>query len=78
MYTIRYEELVADQQDQTRSLLDFCSLPWDDACLSFYKTARRVSTASLAQVRQPIYKDSVKLWKQYEKQLEPLRKAIYG
>jgi len=78
MYPLRYEELVADQQEQTKSLLDFCGLPWDDACLSFHKTQRRVSTASLAQVRQPIYKDSVELWKRYEKQLEPLRKAIYG
>jgi tetratricopeptide (TPR) repeat protein len=78
MYTLRYEELVADQQEQTKSLLDFCNLPWDDACLTFHKTKRRVSTASLAQVRQPIYKDSVGLWKRYEKKLEPLRKAIYG
>lgn len=77
MYTIRYEEVVADQRAQTESLLEFCNLPWDQACIDFYKTKRRVSTASLAQVRQPIYKDSVKLWKRYEKQLEPLRKAIY-
>ena len=76
MYTLRYEELVADQQEQTKSFLDFCGLPWDNACLSFHKTQRRVSTASLAQVRQPIYKDSVELWKRYEKQLEPLKKAL--
>ncbi|MFC1845004.1 tetratricopeptide repeat protein [Thermodesulfobacteriota bacterium] len=77
MYTLRYEQLVADQQGQTKSLLDFCRLPWDDACLTFHKTQRRVSTASLAQVRQPIYKDSVGLWKHYEKQLEPLQNALY-
>ena len=78
MYTIRYEELVAEQQKQTEGLLQFCDLPWDEACLEFYRTKRRVSTASLVQVRQPIYKDSVELWKRYEKQLEPLRKTIYG
>jgi Flp pilus assembly protein TadD len=78
MFTICYEEMVADQRRQTESLLDFCGLPWDDACLSFHKTERRVETASLAQVRQPIYKDSVELWKRYEKRLAPLRKAIYG
>ena len=78
MYTVRYEEVVAEQQNQTRNLLDYCGLPWDQACLAFHKTERTVSTASLAQVRQPIYKDSVELWKQYETQLEPLRKAIYG
>jgi hypothetical protein len=78
MYTLRYEELVADQQKQTEGLLDFCNLPWDEACLAFYKTERKVRTASLAQVRQPIYKDSVQLWRRYEKHLEPLRKVIYG
>ena len=78
MYTIRYEELVSDQQKQTKSLLDFCGLAWDEACLAFHKTERIVSTASLAQVRQPMYKDSVELWRRYEEQLEPLRKAIFG
>jgi len=77
MYTIRYEEIVSDLQNQTKELLDFCGLPWDKTCLAFYKTERRVSTASLAQVRQPIYKDSIELWKRYERQLEPLRKEIY-
>ena len=78
IYTVRYEELISDQQNQTRNLLGYCGLPWDEACLAFHKTARRVSTVSLAQVRQPIYKDSVELWQRYEKQLEPLKKAIYG
>jgi len=78
VYSLKYEEIVSDQKNQTRKLLDFCGLPWDEACLEFYKKERRVSTLSLAQVRQPIYKDSVGLWKRYEKQLEPLRKIIYG
>jgi len=78
MHTIKYEDLVSDQHDKTKNLLDFCGLPWDEACLFFHKTERRVSTASLAQVRQPIYQDSVELWKRYEKQLEPLSRAIYG
>jgi tetratricopeptide (TPR) repeat protein len=76
IYDIQYEELVADQEQQTRRLLEFCGLPWDDACLSFYKTERRVATASFIQVRQPIYNDSVQLWKRYESQLEPLRRII--
>ena len=78
IYDLSYEGLVADQQNQTRQLLDFCHLPWDDACMKFYNTNRRVQTASNAQVRRPIYRDSVKLWKRYEKQLEPLRAAIDG
>jgi len=78
LFSLQYENIVSDQQGQTKDLLNFCELPWDDACLSFHKTERTVSTASLTQVRQPIYKDSVELWKRYEKQLEPLRKTIYG
>jgi len=78
MYTLSYEEMVSDQQNQTKNLLDFCGLPWDEACLTFYKTERKVSTASLAQVRKPIYNDSVERWKRNEGQLEPLKKALYG
>jgi hypothetical protein len=78
IYDLSYEALVSDQENQTRQLLDYCNLPWDDACLDFHKTRRIVRTASNAQVRRPIYKDSVKLWKRYEKQLQPLRAAIDG
>jgi tetratricopeptide (TPR) repeat protein len=78
MHSLKYEELISDQQNQTKGLLDFCGLPWDETCLDFHKTERRVGTASLAQVRQPIYNDSIELWKRYEKHLEPLKKAIYG
>ncbi len=78
IYDIRYEELVFDQEVQTRKLLNFCNLPWENSCLSFYKTKRRVATASATQVRRPIYSDSIQLWNKYEKQLEPLRNALYG
>jgi len=78
IYDQSYERLVADQENQTRQLLDYCNLPWDDACLDFHKTRRKVGTASNAQVRRPIYKDSVNLWKRYEQQLEPLSTVIYG
>jgi len=78
IYTLSYEKLVTNQQNQTKNLLDFCGLPWSKTCLAFHKTERRVSTASFAQVRQPIYKDSVELWKRYERHLGPLRKAIYA
>jgi len=78
IYDLSYEQLVADQEHQIRQLLAYCHLPWDEACLDFHKTRRKVRTASNAQVRRPIYKDSVELWKRYEKQLQPLRTAIYG
>lgn len=77
IYDISYEKLVSDQEEETRKLLNHCGLSWDDACLTFHKTSRRVATASAAQVRKPLYKDSVQLWKRYEKQLQPLQNAIY-
>lgn len=69
---VRYEDLVAKQEEQSRRLLAFCNLEWDDRCLNFHETERQVRTASAAQVRQPIYGDSVKRWKKYEKYLAPL------
>ena len=78
VYDQSYEDLVSSQREQVEKLLQHCGLHWDDACLDFHKTRRKVKTASNAQVRRPIYTDSVQLWKRYEKQLEPLRAAIYG
>ena len=60
---VRYEELVADQEGQTRRLLAHCELDWDDACLDFHRNTAPVSTPSAAQVRQPIYHGSVARWK---------------
>ena len=72
IYDVQYESLVADQEQQSRRLLEFCGLPWDDRCLSFYETERVVKTSSFAQVRKPIYRSSVHLWKYYEGHLQPL------
>ena len=76
-YSVQYEDMVADQAAQTRALLEYCGLEWDDACLEFYKSDRPIMTASAEQVRKPIYTDSVQSWKRYEKQLVPLL-AILG
>ncbi len=76
IYDIRYEELVFNQEEQTKKLLNYCNLPWEESCLSFHKTKRRVATASVNQVRRPIYSDSIRLWKKYERQLETLQKAL--
>ena len=77
MYEIKYEQMISDNEALTNKLLNFCDLPWDSACLDFHKTRRSVTTSSVAQVRQPIYSDSVQLWKQYEAQLKPLYHIIY-
>jgi tetratricopeptide (TPR) repeat protein len=73
---VDYEELVADQEGVSRRLLDWAGVEWDDKCLSFHKTERLVRTASVAQVRQPIYRRSVARWKHYEVMLRPLLDAI--
>lgn len=78
VYDQSYEDLVGSQKEQVSKLLQHCGLQWDDACLDFHKTRRKIKTASNVQVRRPIYSDSVKLWRRYEKHLEPLRAAIYG
>ena len=69
---IRYEELIADQEGQTRRLLAHCELDWDDACLDFHRNTAPVSTPSAAQVRQPMYSGSVARWKQHRDVLAPV------
>ncbi len=69
---VRYEDIVADQEKQARRLLDYCGLEWNAACLEFHKTKRQIRTASVTQVRQPIYNTSVERWRKYEKFLKPL------
>lgn len=71
-----YEKMVADQEGETRRLLDFCGLPWDPRCLNFHENSRTVGTWSATQVRQPIYKDAVQKWRKYEKHLQVLIDAI--
>lgn len=75
-YEIQYENIVADQKGQAKSLLEFCELEWDEACIDFHKTERNIRTASVAQVRQPIYMTSVEKWRHYEKYLGPLFNAL--
>ena len=71
-----YEELTEKSKEKTNDLLNFCGLKWDENCLSFFKNKRAVATASFAQVRNPIYKTSVKSWEKYKDHLDPLLKII--
>jgi tetratricopeptide (TPR) repeat protein len=75
-YELQYEELVADKENQIRRLIDYCGLEWNDACLESHKSSRSVKTASITQVRQPIYASSVERWRNYEKHLQPLVDAL--
>lgn len=73
---IDYEAMVSDQEGQSRRLIDWLGLDWDDRCLSFFKTERLVRTASVTQVREPIYKRSVARWQHYETMLAPLLASL--
>ncbi len=74
--TVQYEELVTDFDTQLRRLLDYCELPFEDACLRFFETERPVRTASSEQVRQPIYTGSIGYWRRYEEHLGELQKVL--
>jgi hypothetical protein len=73
---VQYEELVHSQEAGTRQLLEFCGLPWDDACLHFETNQAPVGTASALQVREPMYRDAVRRWKHYEPQLDGLKQLL--
>ncbi|SDQ50758.1 Tetratricopeptide repeat-containing protein [Paraburkholderia fungorum] len=72
MIEVKYENLVEDFEGNVRRMLAHCGLDWDERCLAFHQTTRQVNTASSAQVRQPIYKTSVRRWQPRAELLEPL------
>jgi tetratricopeptide (TPR) repeat protein len=76
MRTIEYEEVVRDLEGQTRGLLEFLGLPWEPACLTFHRSSHPAATASVAQVRRPLYQNSVGRWRHYERHLKPLIEAL--
>lgn len=76
LYFSDYEELVNNQEEETRKLIDFCGLEWDDACMQFHKSTRAVLTPSNWQVRQPMYTRAAERWRRYEKELQPLIEAL--
>tara|TARA_R110000824_G_scaffold389014_1_gene584834 strand:- start:5374 stop:5715 length:342 start_codon:yes stop_codon:yes gene_type:complete len=73
---VHYEDIVSDQEVQTRRLLAEVGLAWNSACLDFHKNASPTATASAAQVRRPLYASSVDRWRRYETQLQPLIAAL--
>lgn len=73
---LSYDALVADQEGETRRLLAHCGLDWSESCLDFHTNAAPVSTPSAAQVRRPMYGDSVARWRAHAQALEPARRLI--
>lgn len=73
---VQYEDLVDDLEGVSRRVLAHCDLDWEEACLDFHRTERMVRTASLMQVREPLYRRSIGSWRRYEKHLGPLYEAL--
>ena len=69
---VQYEEVVENLESEVSRILNFCGLPFEDACLNFHQTKRSVRTPSAEQVRQPIYKSGLEQWTNYKEYLQPL------
>ncbi|MEO8546814.1 MAG: tetratricopeptide repeat protein [Sphingomicrobium sp.] len=78
LHTVEYENVVSDTEKEAKALIEFLGLEWDAKCLDFHNSDRPVKTASVAQVRRPIYNTAVKRWKKYGDGLQPLVDAIEG
>ena len=76
IYDINYEKLTTNQKDETKKLLKYCDLDWDDDCLNFHTNKRSVITASASQVRKKMYQGSSEEWKKYEEYIKPLIKDL--
>ncbi len=76
IYNLNYEKLINKSDYEAKKLLEYCELEWDENCLNFYKNKKTVSTASVAQVRNPIYKTSIKNWENYSKELASLKNML--
>lgn len=76
IYEMCYEDMIANQEEHSRKLLEFVGLPWHDDCLQFHKKAAPAETLSFEQVRRPIYKTSVGRAEQFDKYLEPLKREL--
>ena len=76
IHEVNYEETVTDLESVARRLVAACGLAWEPACLEFHRTERPVRTASVMQVRQPVYQRSVARWKHYEPALAELFAAL--
>lgn len=76
IYDLDYESLTENQEEETRLLLDYCGLDWEDQCLDFHKTRRSVQTLSARQVRKAMYTGSSRVWRKYETHLQPMLETL--
>ena len=76
IYEAKYELIIKNQELETKNIINFCELPWEDNCLSFYKNKTPIKTMSTAQARQPIYKTSINSYEKFFSYLTELNKII--
>lgn len=76
IFNLPYEQMIDQHEALSKQLLNYIGLPWDPSCLNFYNNERLVKTASLMQVRKPIYKTSVQRWRHFANELEPLLQIV--
>lgn len=74
IYNLSYENLINNYEEETKKIIQFCDLDWEVNCLKSHKNKSKVATASLAQVRKPIYKSSLNKWEKYSNYLGDLKK----
>ena len=76
IHRVFYESMIEETEVQVRRLLEYCELPFEETCLRFHENERAVRTASSEQVRQPIFREALDHWRNYEPWLEPLGSAL--
>ena len=76
IYDLNYEYLTSNQESETRKILEYCNLNWDENCLDFHINKTAVKTTSSMQVREKMYQGSSEVWRQYESYLQPLIKGL--
>ena len=76
IHRVHYENMVENTETETRRLLDYCGLPFEEGCLRFWENDRAVVTPSAEQVRTPIFRDALQQWRNYEPWLGPLKASL--
>ena len=76
IYDMNYEHLTNSQEEETRKLLEYCNLDWDENCLNFHTNKRAVKTISALQVREKMYQGSSEAWKKHWAYIQPLTDAL--
>ncbi len=74
--TVQHEDVVRDLDTQVRRILDYCELPFENACLNYHETDRPIRTPSSEQVRRPVYTDSLGFWRHYETHIGELVEVL--